>query len=166
MTETPRLKLKVEDAEQADLLKGIARIDQTSMKILQASKEDVIEIFGNKKTIAKVFPTNLENTHKNVIQIDAYTRRNAGTKIGGFVEVSKANVAEAKKLVITSSRMQLPIDEELKNYLKTKLLGAVLIKENVVAVKMLAHPVLFFVVKTEPDGIVRITEKTEIDVLS
>jgi len=161
-----KIELKVEDVERTDLAKGIARIDQAAMKILQISEGDMIEIVGNKKTVARAHQANPEDAGKNVIRIDAYTRRNAGAKVGGHVNICRADVLEAEKIFIAPSGMQLTVDDLLLKFLRNNLLDKPLMKESIVVVMMLAHPVLFVVVHTEPDGSVIFTEKTELRVFS
>ena len=160
-----KVELRVEDVERADLAKGIARIDQATMKFLQISEEDAVEIIGNKKTVTKVYPANTEDSNKNIIRIDAYTRRNAGTVVGGQVIVCKANVVEAKTIVLAPVSMRLTVDDFLVNFLKNALFGKPLIRNNIVAVVMLAQPVQFIMVDTEPDGPVRISDNTKLQVL-
>ena len=161
-----RIELKVEDVERTDLAKGIARIDQAAMQILQISERDIIEIIGNKKTVARVHLANPEDAGKNIVRIDAYTRRNAGTTVGGYVKICKADVVEAKKIFVAPSGIPLTVDDLLVKFLKSELSGRPLMKMNIIVVVMLAHPVLFVVTDTEPDGPVVFTENTELRVLS
>ncbi len=161
-----KVELRVEDVEQSDLAMGIARIDQTTMKDLQVVEEDVVLIVGSKKTVAKVHVTRPEDDGKKIIRIDAFTRRNAGTIIGKNVVVSKAEVSNAKIIVLSSKGIQLAIDDFLVKFLKNSLLGRPLMKENIVEVRVLANPVPFIVVDTKPDGPVRVSVNTEIRVLN
>jgi transitional endoplasmic reticulum ATPase len=161
-----KVELRVEDVEQADLAKEIARIDQSIMKFLQIVEEDVVEILGNKKTVAKVHSARLEDNNKKIIRIDAFTRRNAGTTIGKNVVVSKAEVSDAKIIVLSPKGIQLAMDNFLVKFLKVSLFGRPLMKENIIEVMMLANPVPFIVVDTQPFGSVRVSGSTEIRVLN
>jgi len=160
-----KVELRVEDVERADLAKGVARINQATMKLLQILDEDAVEIIGSKMTVAKVYPTDPKDNNKNIIRIDAYIRRNAGTVVGGHVIVCKTNVVEAKSIVLAPVSMQFTVDDFLVNFLKNTLFGKPLIKNNIVAVVMLAQPVQFIVVDTKPDGPVRISDNTKLQVL-
>ena len=161
-----KVELRVEDVEQADLAKEIARIDQVTMKFLQIVEEDVVEILGNKKTVAKVHSAHLEDNNKKIIRIDAFTRRNAGTTIGKNVVVSKAEVSDAKIIVLSLKGIRLEMDDFLVKFLKDCLFGRPLMKENIIEVTMLANPVPFIVVDTQPFGYVRVSCNTEIRVLN
>jgi transitional endoplasmic reticulum ATPase len=152
--------------EQSDLAKEIARIDQATMKFLQIVEEDAVEIVGNKKTVAKVHAARPEDDNKKIIRIDAFTRRNAGITIGKTIVVSKAELSEAKKIVLSPKGIRLAIDDFLVKFLKDSIFGRPLMKENIIEVAMLAHPVPFIIVDTQPVGPVRISDNTEIRVLN
>ncbi len=159
-----RVELRVEDVEQSDLAKEVARIDQASMKILGVVEEDVVEIVGEKRTVAKVHVTRPEDEDKKIIRIDAFTRRNAGTTVGNSVFVSRAEVSDAKTVVLSFKGIHLAIDDFLVKFLKGALSGRPLMKENVIEVRVLANPVPFVVVDTEPIGPVRVINGTEVRV--
>jgi transitional endoplasmic reticulum ATPase len=161
-----KVELGVEDVEQADLAMGIARIDKATMRFLQIVEEDAVEIVGNKKTVAKVHVARPEDDDKKIIRIDAFTRRNAGTTIGKNVVVSKAEVSDAKIIVLCPKGIRLAIDDFLVKFLKDSLFGRPLMKENIIEVTMLANPVPFIVVDTQPFGSVRVSGNTEIRVLN
>ena len=161
-----KVELRVEDVEQSDLAKYVARIDQATMKFLQVAEDDVVEIVGDGKTVAKVHVSRPEDEGKKVIRIDAFTRRNAGTMVGNSVVVSKAEASGAKNVVLSFRGIHLVIDDFLVKFLKDALLGRPLMKENVVEVRVMANPVPFIVVDTEPSGPVKVSGDTEIRVLN
>ncbi|MBS7657447.1 hypothetical protein KEJ33_05940 [Candidatus Bathyarchaeota archaeon] len=156
------IRLTVCDAEVGDLAKGIARISENAMKILCTLDGDTIEIVGNKRTVAKAYSANLENGDGNIIKIDAYVRRNAGTKIGETVTVRKTSLSQAETVTIALSGLRMIVDEDLKNFLRKELFNRPLMKNSIVVVKMLAQLVPFIVVDTKPDGPVAIAESTEL----
>ncbi|MBS7614597.1 hypothetical protein KEJ18_02530 [Candidatus Bathyarchaeota archaeon] len=162
--ETCGIRLRVYDAEVGDLAKGIARINENSMKILRMLDGDSIEIVGNKKTVARAYSTNFKNEDDYIIKIDAYIRRNAGTRIGEIVTVSKTKLSQAEAVVIIPSGMGVLRDEALKKFLRKELTGRPLMKNSIVAVRILAQLVPFIVVNTKPDGPVIITENTELQI--
>jgi transitional endoplasmic reticulum ATPase len=161
-----KVELRVENVEQADLAKEIARIDQATMKFLQIVEEDVVEILGNKKTVAKVHSTRPEDNNNKIIRIDAFMRRNAGTTIGKNVVVSKAEVSDAKIIVLSPKGIRLEMDDFIVKFLKDSLFKRPLMKENIIEVMMLANPVPFIVVDTQPFGSVRVSGNTEIRILT
>ena len=161
-----KVELKVEDVEQADLSKEIARIDKATMEFLKIVDEDVVEILGNKKTIAKAHISRPEDNNKKIIRMDAFIRRNAGTKIGNIVIVSKSKLFDAKKIVLYPKGIRLEVNDFLIKFLKVSLFDRILLKENIIEVMMMANPVPFIVFDTQPLGSVRVSSNTEILVLN
>jgi len=163
MAEKPaNVELRVEDVERSDLAKEVARINQASMRLLNLVEEDAVEIVGDKRTVAKVHAARPEDEDKRMVRIDAFTRRNAGTMVGNMVVVSKAQVLDAKTVALSFKGIHLAIDDFFIKFLKDALLGRPLMKENVIEVRVLANPVPFVVVDTEPSGPVRVIGDTEI----
>jgi transitional endoplasmic reticulum ATPase len=74
------LKLTVSEARrQADVGRGIARLDERTMKKLDVKQGDVLEIEGTKTTGAIAVRGYAEDQGLDVVRIDGMTRRNAGT---------------------------------------------------------------------------------------
>ena len=69
--------------------KGLARLDPEDMKALNAVLGDLIEISGEKKTVARITGTFQESYGKKVIQIDGITRGNAKANLGEMVRIRK-----------------------------------------------------------------------------
>lgn len=108
------VQLKVVEALPDDAYKGIARIDPEIMRDLGIKRGDIILIKGDRETAAiatvdRAYPTDVG---EGIIRIDGIIRRNAKTVTGDFVNVSKAEVKEAKKIVIEP--IQKNVVEELK----------------------------------------------------
>ena len=92
---TMDIKLKVAEAIQDDVNKGIVRIDNTFMQQIGIRVGDIVEIEGERKTVAiadRAYPGDIG---LNIIRVDGIVRRNAKTGIGELVKVSKADVKEA-----------------------------------------------------------------------
>ncbi|GAA5819042.1 MAG: CDC48 family AAA ATPase [Methanobrevibacter sp. CfCl-M3] len=107
-------KLKVAEAiSQSDVGIGIAKIDPTSMKKLNLQEGDVIEIMGNKSTTARVIPSQ-SDIGLETIRIDGTIRKNAGTSIGEEVEIKKAEIKEAKKVVLAPVEHNIKIQGNFK----------------------------------------------------
>ena len=70
-------QLRVGDARQRDVGRGIARIDQRTMQKLGISAGDVVEIVGKRATSAIAWPAYSEDQNREMIRIDGFTRKNA-----------------------------------------------------------------------------------------
>src|SRR3989339_197086 len=91
------IKLKVAEAIQDDVNKGIVRIDNSFMQQIGARVGDIVEIEGERKTVAitdRAYPGDIG---LNIIRMDGIVRRNSKTGIGELVAVRKADFKEAKK---------------------------------------------------------------------
>ncbi|MBS3071264.1 CDC48 family AAA ATPase [Candidatus Pacearchaeota archaeon] len=125
------VRLKVVEAIPDDAYKGIARIDSEIMRTLDIKRGDVILIKGNRETIAivdRAYPTDVG---EGILRIDGIIRRNAKTGIGDFVTVSKAEVKEAKKIIIAPMQKNVMIQGDSEG-LKRGLLGRAVLKGDIV----------------------------------
>ena len=160
------VQLRVGDAKQRDVARGIARIDQKTMEKLQVSAGDVIEIIGKKKTSAIAWPAYSEDQGREIIRIDGFTRKNAGVSINEYVTVRRAEVKDAMSIVLAPIDMRLNVDEDFTNFVKNRLMERTFIEGDTTLVMMLGHPVQFSVMKTRPHGIVRLTYDTKLQILT
>ncbi|MBS3085166.1 CDC48 family AAA ATPase [Candidatus Pacearchaeota archaeon] len=127
------IQLKVVEALQDDAYKGIARIDAEAMRELGVRRGDVILIKGNRETIAIVDRTYPADVGEGIIRIDGILRRNAKTGIGDMVSISKAEIKEAKKIIIAPAQKGVMIQVQGDpDSLKRGLLGRTLVKGDLV----------------------------------
>ncbi|MDO8467973.1 MAG: CDC48 family AAA ATPase [Nanoarchaeota archaeon] len=125
------IKLKVVEAQQDDAYKGIARIDSEIMKELDIHRGDVVIIKGNRETVAIADRAYPADVGEGIIRIDGILRRNAKTGIGDAVTVSKAEVREAKKIVIAPAQQGIMVQGDPEG-LKRGLLGRAVSKGDIV----------------------------------
>ncbi|RLI13294.1 AAA family ATPase [Candidatus Bathyarchaeota archaeon] len=160
------VQLRVGDAKQRDVARGIARIDQRAMEKLQVSAGDVIEIIGKRRTSAIAWPAYSEDQGRGIIRIDGFTRKNAGVSINEYVIVRRAEVKDAISIILAPIDMRLNVDEDFTNFVKNRLMERTFVEGDTTLVMMLGHPVQFTVMKTRPRGIVRLTYDTNLQILS
>jgi transitional endoplasmic reticulum ATPase len=159
-------QLRVGDARQRDVGRGIARIDQRTMQKLGISAGDVIEIAGKRTTAAIAWPAYSEDQDRELIRIDGFTRKNAGVAINEYVVVHQAKVANASSVILAPVDMKLNVDEDFTNFVKNRLMERTLVEGDTTLVMMLGHAIPFTVSKTRPHGIVRITYETNLQILA
>jgi len=128
MNEEKKVKLRVAEAQQDDAYKGIARIDYEIMKQLKIKRGDVVVICGGRETVAIADRAYPADVGEGMIRIDGIIRKNARTGVSENVIVKKANVKEAKKIIIAPTQKGLTVQGDLKN----SLLGRAVIKGDVV----------------------------------
>ncbi|HIP66590.1 MAG TPA: AAA family ATPase [Candidatus Nanopusillus sp.] len=187
----PEIRLRVAEARQDDVYRGIVRIDSESMRKIGVKPGDVVEIEGRRKTVAIVESAYPEDIGLGVIRMDGIIRRNAGASIGSYVTVRRANVKEAQKVVLAPAQkgIVLHIPPETVHRM---LIGRPFVKGDLVVVtpfyqrRRRSYDPLFdeffsvvdeffsfgygpelklTVVNTIPKGPVIVTEATEVEVL-
>ncbi len=132
MPEKPEIKIKVAEAIQDDVNKGIVRIDSNFMRDLDARPGDIIEIEGERLTVGIVDRAYPGDIGLNIIRMDGIIRRNAKTGVGEMVRVGKANIKEAKKVVISPAKKGILIRASSEIF-KQGLLGRAVVKGDIVS---------------------------------
>ena len=130
-TDKKTFKLKVVEAQQDDAYKGIARIDSEIMRDLNVRRGDVILIKGNRETVAIADRAYPADVGEGIIRIDGILRKNAKTGISDVVTISKAEIKEAKKVVIAPAQKGLMIQAD-SGSLRRGLLGRSVVKGDIV----------------------------------
>ncbi len=101
---TKSVFLKVERAQtQSDVGLGKARIDTRTRLALGVKVGDVIEIIGKKSTAARVYMLLQEDDGSGLIRMCNLLRQSAGVSPGDKVEIRKADVKPASKVVLAPS---------------------------------------------------------------
>lgn len=131
--EKKELVLKVMEALQEEVYKGIVRIDSETMHLIDVRPGDIVEIEGNRVTVGivdRAYPTDIGQA---VIRMDGILRRNARTGIGESVKVRKAEVKEAKSITLAPAQEGIMIQANNPELLKRSLLGRAVIKGDIIA---------------------------------
>jgi transitional endoplasmic reticulum ATPase len=162
--------LKISEAFQQDVGYGRARIDHQTRMNLDLSIGDVIEIEGTKTTAAVVWRAHPTDEGKGIIRIDNLTRKNAGSGLGERVKIRRADVKEAKEVILApliSNGQQIQFGTGIGNLIKKGLLKRPLTKGDSVIIPGIAlfgSSLPFVIINTTPGGIVSINEETIIKV--
>ncbi len=160
------IQLRVGDARQRDVGRGIARIDQKAMQKLGISAGDVIEIVNKRTTSAIAWPAYSEDQNRDIIRIDGFTRKNAGAAINEYVVIKPAKVKTALSITLAPVDMRLNVDEDFTNFVRNRLMERTLVEGDTTLVMMLGHAIPFTVSKTRPHGIVKVTSETKLTILN
>ena len=91
------LELKVAEALAEDVGKGLARLDPEDIKASEGVLGDLIEISGEKKTVARITGTFPEYYGKKIIQIDGITRSIAEVNLGEIVRIKKSPIKSPRR---------------------------------------------------------------------
>jgi len=186
------VKLKVgELTAREEAGRGIVRIDSTVMQSIGVKEGDIVEIEGKRKTGAIAIRAYPADVGLGLIRMDGLTRRNCGAGVGDWVKVRRAEVKDAKKVVLAPAESGVIIHtspELIKQnlYMRPVTKGDIVVPSPVVRKTRgpdffkeffgLDFDELFFtpfpgetkfiVTNTDPPGIVRIGEETKVQILS
>ena len=185
---TEELSLKVGELTSRDEFgRGIVRIDTKTMSALGIKEGDIVELQGQKKTGSIAVRSYPADVGLNIIRMDGITRRNAGVGVGETIKVTKAEDKEAKRVVLapTEKGITLQVNPELlkKNlYMRPVTKGDIVTPFPVVKQRNqspfedifeqfgfdIGFPTIpgdtkLVVANANPDGIVRITDATEVE---
>ena len=125
-------KLKVVEALQDDVYKGVARIDPQLMRALGLNRGDIISIKGDRETVAVVDRAYPADVGERIIRIDGLIRRNARTGVGEQVSVMRSVARPAKKVMIAPAQQGVTIHAD-PDMLKAGLLGRAVVKGDVIS---------------------------------
>ena len=99
------VKLKVSEAVQDDVGKGIVRVDSSSMKEMDVKPGDVVLIKGDSgETVGIADRAYPADVGLGIIRMDGLTRWNCKSSIGEGVTVSKADVKKATSVKLAPTQ--------------------------------------------------------------
>ena len=123
-TEDKRKHLRVKEALQRDVGRGIVRISQDVADDLGIGTGDIVSIEGSKKTYARAWRGTPEDFGKDIIRLDRMIRMNADVGIDDRVAVEKSSATKARKIVFApTERIQIQgFEDWLKQTLEDRVL--------------------------------------------
>jgi len=186
-----KVMLKVAEAHQPDVGKGIVRVSSQHIAELGVSPGEPVQITGRRTTGAIVAPAHPADEGLDIIRMDGYVRAGGEVGIGHTVEVSKAEWRPATQVTLAPARQGLRFLAS-PDSLKKVLLGRVVQTGDVLstAARMSQTPpgsellterifreffelgpqfglgeIQLVVVKTTPRGLVRIVPDTDVELI-
>ena len=142
--------IKVAELKSGETGRGIARLDPELMDILGIKVGDIVQIDGNRKTVAKVLRGAPEDANRGIIRIDGSTRRNAGVALDERVAVKKVTAKNAEKITFApTEQLRLQGGEE---YLKQVLEGRALAKGDTITLNVMGNKIDLVVTSFAPSG--------------
>jgi len=157
------LTLRVADAYQRDVGRGIARVDPKVVDELGLTSGDVIQIVGKKKTTALSWPGYESDFGKGTIRIDGYLRNNAGVSIDDKVTIRKIEAKIAQRVTLAPTEPLRIVGGE--EYLSQILEGRVLARGDYVPISVMGRKIDLVVTSTTPTAeAVIVTDQTQVTV--
>ena len=147
--EVKEVTLKVEEARQQDVNRGIARLDIEQAGKLGLETGDVIGIFGARETAAINWPGYPDDAGRSVIRIDGSIRRNAGVGIDDKVTIKKIKTAAASKVVFAPT-LEIKIIGAVEQYLSRIMEGRVVTRGDYIELDTMSGKVQLVIATTTP----------------
>lgn len=111
MSETTRpgeINLRVTEINKQSAGRGLCSAGIHVAKELNLKAGDIVEITGKRTTACLFFP-NSNDMNRNIIRIDGLVRLNAGTGLGEIVTVRKAQVQDARRIVVAPTNAKVAL---------------------------------------------------------
>lgn len=164
-SQTKELRFRVAEALPKDVGRGVVRLDPGDLARLGVDIGDVVEIVGERATVARAMPAHAAQRGRDLIQLDGILRANSRIALDEQVSVHRTAVRQAHSVVLA------PVDGGRRpwagsaqaRYLAHLLEGIPVVPGDRVRVDTLgARAQTFHVVETNPAGAVLIGRGTAI----
>ena len=99
-TDLPQFTLRVAEALPKDVGRGLARLDPQDLERMGAAVGDIVEIAGQKRTVARLMPAYAAQRGQGLIQMDGIVRANAGSSLDEQVTVRRIEAQAARSVVL------------------------------------------------------------------
>ncbi|MCK4319229.1 CDC48 family AAA ATPase [Candidatus Micrarchaeota archaeon] len=160
-----KIHLKVAESLQNDVGRGIARIDSKLKDKLEVSTGDIVKLSGKKSALAIVWQAYPQDEGLGIVRVDGIIRQNVGLGLGDKVLLEKAELKEAKKIVL-APKEKIRYSPGFDQYVKKKLIGKPVLKGNLLPVGVFGTAIPLIVSQVSPAGNVIINEETEVTIRS
>ena len=155
------IELKVAEALQNDVGRGLVRIDSRARKELDVSTGDIVELRGKRTTAALVWQAHPQDEGMSIIRMDGYLRQNTGVALGDKVIVKKAELKEAKKVVLAPTQA-MKYSPGFDQFVKKKLIGRALTRGDTIFIGVFGTSFPLMAAIVQPAGIVLVNENTDL----
>ena len=190
-TDVEGVRLQVAGANERDVGKGTARLNEQAFQELGIKQGDVIEIVGQRATAAIALPPFPEDEGLPILRLDGLIRANANISMGDWVTIRAPKVQPARSVTLAPAQKNLRLKGSGQALMRT-LLGRPVVTGDVLSTSVYRrtpdmdqnlYPEEIFrsffqqrafglqeirlsVTSSKPRGVVQITPETEIELLS
>lgn len=177
VTEDKVTTLQVANMRPQDAGTSIARLSSAAMAHLGVSEGDLIELIGKRHTAAIAARPYADDEALNIIRLDGLQRVNVGATSGDHLEVKKAEVRPATRVVLAPAQKNLVLQGSVEALQRTfmhrpMVAGDVVstsVQQQIRDPRQLILPayglqeIRLVVVSTQPRGIVQMGENTVVE---
>ena len=152
----------VEKAYSADIGHGFVRMSFDIMEKVHLFTDDIVEIRGKQKTVARCRPMCVKDQSKKTIRIDSPTRDNLKIDIGMPVTMRRVVLESAESVLITPINKTPPNAEQ---YVKDCLDNHPLMKGNHIVLPLLEEKIIYEILDIKPSHAAIVTADTNFSIV-
>jgi len=156
------LRLQVSETYRSDVGTGRARLSTRDRETLGVEPGEIIEIIGQRSTLAKAWPSRSEEP--GIIQIDGIIRRNAGVRVGDYVIVRKATRVPRLRSVVIAPKVPIRFGPDFIDYVRNHLIDMPVTRGDTVIIPVLGQALEMRIVQASPGNSGIITSETNVKV--
>ncbi|MHA1903128.1 MAG: CDC48 family AAA ATPase [Candidatus Thorarchaeota archaeon] len=158
-------RLKVAAAMPKDQGRGIVRLNSETRDELGLRSGDYVLLKGQKETVAVAWPGLQEDEVLDMVRMDGLIRSNTGVKLGEIVEVSKATLQDATRIVLAPSQ-SVRFQQGFDQYVKQQIMNKPMTRGDILVIASIGQGLQFSVTQAAPGKHVRVTPATQVEVLT
>lgn len=136
------------EAYSRDVGRGVVRIDKKTMDSFGIVSDDIVEIMGKRRAVAKCLQLYPADEDKKIIRIDGLARNNCKIEIGNTVHIQKIRSSAAESVMIAPLEDIPPVDPR---YAADALSSMPVIPKQLVMIPYFGGRLTFMVVGTIPE---------------
>ncbi len=155
--------LKIAEALQEDIDKGIARVSSDFLDKIGMVSGDTVQLKAKQSLVVRLMRVPHRKTNQEVIRIDGTTRSHLGTSIGDAIEVIPLRLTPAQSVTLAPLR-QVQFSDDPTEYFHNKLLDLPLVEKQKVVIDVFGTRLTYAVSKIMPKEGGHITSATQIKI--
>ncbi|MGV9199800.1 MAG: carboxylating nicotinate-nucleotide diphosphorylase [Promethearchaeia archaeon] len=160
------INLKVKEAKKRDIGRNVIRINKEIMEKFNIETGDIVEIRGDKKSTAVVWPGYPEDEDLQIARIDSHIRENTGTIIDDPINIIKVRAKDAKKITLTIENARITPDDKFESFIKRRLHNVpITLKDKILISMGVTREFKLKVTDIEPEDVCMITPDTKISII-
>ena len=135
-----KLSRRVSEASPKDVGRGLVRLDPQDLESIGASIGGVVEVAGQRPTVARAMPAYAEHRGRGAVQMDGIVRANAGAGLDEQVTVRPVEVQPAVSVLLAPLEGAHAFSGTEVRYLARLLDGIPVVVGDRVRVEPARHP--------------------------
>ncbi len=154
--------LKLAEALQEDIDKGIGRISIKDMKAMGLIPGDLIKVSAKKSVIVKVMRALGGGDSIGNIRLDGTIRSDIGGSIGEDIKIEKVDVKEAVSVTLSPTQEGIKFSDNPTEFFHSKILDKPLVSGQKIVIDVFGTRLMYAVSKVSPKGAVIVSPNTKL----